>query len=174
MRIVSRDPQVLHEPLFPRPTEELDRSRALVVIGTVRIEDEIGARQLKIWNELQERRGSITTLKGRVRNTATEAEGQIQDLDARVPYTAIGRLSVSTVYDGRNLPRLYRLQDAGTSRTIAYLKANDEQVDLIPLLGQLIGIVGERSFDDGLRLNMIAPRRIDKLAAETPEPSQGG
>ena len=75
----------------------------------------------------------------------------------------MGTLSVSRVYDGSKLPKLYRLQEPGTGRTVAYLQPSDE-ADLIPMLGQLIGIVGEKSYDPGLRLTLVTPRRIDLLA----------
>ena len=33
------------------------------------------------------------------------------------------------------------------------------------MLGRLIGIVGEKSYDGGLRLNVLTPRRIDMLGS---------
>ena len=38
--------------------------------------------------------------------------------------------------------------------------------DMVGMLGQLVGIVGEKSYDGGLRLNLVTPRRIDILAAK--------
>ena len=74
----------------------------------------------------------------------------------------MGRLNASTIYDGKRLPLLYRVQDDGTGQTVAYMRPGSS-FDLTGMLGQLIGIVGEKSYDGVLRLNLIAPRRIDVL-----------
>ncbi len=60
---------------------------------------------------------------------------------------------------------MLRLQDPGTGRTVAYLEP-DRHFDLTGMLGQLIGIMGDRAYDPALRLNLISPRRIDLLAPQ--------
>jgi hypothetical protein len=78
---------------------------------------------------------------------------------------AVGRVAASTIYDGESLPKLLRLQDASTGRTVAYLHL-DEQYEAANLIGNLVGIVGERHYDGGLRLNIVTPKRIDLLLPE--------
>jgi hypothetical protein len=121
------------------------------------------AEQLAIWADLQERRAEISRLRKRLRMTVEEAEAVRLALESRRDYVAVGRLTVSTIYDGRRLPALYRLQDAGTGRTIAYLRPT-EAFNLGAMIGQIVGIVGEKGYDGGLRLNLVDPARIDLLA----------
>ena len=120
------------------------------------------AEQLAIWAELQQQRNEITRLRQRIRMRAEETQAVRLALDTTVDYAAVGRLAVSTIYDGQRLPKLYRVQDPATGRTIAYLRP-DEGFDLPGMLDQIVGIVGVKSFDDGLRLNLVQPRRIDLL-----------
>ena len=97
------------------------------------------------------------------------AEGRREQVDAvaaarerSVDYVAVGRLDASTIYDGKRLPKLFRLRDLSTGRTVGYLRPSNK-VKLPEMLGHLIGIVGEKSYDGGLRLNVLTPRRIDML-----------
>ena len=77
-------------------------------------------------------------------------------------YVAIGRLDASIIYDGRRLPKLLRLRDPITGRTVGYLEP-DEQFNFADMLGKRIGVVGERTYEGGVRLNLIHPTRIDLL-----------
>ena len=77
--------------------------------------------------------------------------------------TAVGRLGASTVFDGVRRPRLYRVQDAVTGRTIAYLKP-DPGFDLAAMLGQTVGVGGPKTFEDELSVNLVSPRRIDLVS----------
>ena len=63
------------------------------------------------------------------------------------------------------MPKLFRIQDVSTGRTIAYLRL-DEEFHLAEMLGQLVGIVGKKTYDSGLRLNVIEPKRIDLLTPQ--------
>ena len=57
-----------------------------------------------------------------------------------------------------------RSKDAGTGRTVAYVKPSKD-FDLVSLLDQFIGIVGEKEYDPTLQLHVIEPiRHIDLLA----------
>jgi len=123
------------------------------------------AEQLAIWAELQHRRAEIAKLRRRLELGAEETHAVRLAFDTTADYAAVGRLAVSTIYDGQRLPKLYRLQETGTGRTVAYLRP-DEGFDLPGMLGQLVGIVGAKSFDEGLRLNLVQPRRIDLLTPE--------
>lgn len=125
------------------------------------------SEQLEIWAELQQRRLEMNKIKARLKLTSTEAVAIRQAMDAGQEYIAIGRLSASIIYDGIKLPRLLRLQDPGTGRTVAYLEPNEAVFELGEMLGHLIGIVGTSDYDGGLRLTLIEPDRIDLL---TPKP----
>jgi hypothetical protein len=127
---------------------------------------EARARQLELWSELQQQRREIAELRGRVETTAEETKVARRAMAEGGPYAGVGRLVASTVYDGRRLPKLFRLQDPGTGRTVAYLRPS-EQFDLESMLGRLIGVAGEKRYDGGLRLDVIRPARIEEL---TPSP----
>ena len=85
------------------------------------------------------------------------------DPDAEPPtYDAVGRLLASSVYDGRTLPRMYRLVDQATGRSLAYVRP-ESPVDTTPYLGRLVGIIGETAYDPALKLSVIAVDEIDPL-----------
>lgn len=80
-------------------------------------------------------------------------------------YDIIGRLMPSTVYDGRRLPRMFRVQAVrvdGLTRTIGYILDTDK-LDLEPMLGQVVGVVGDARLDPALRLRVITPTRVARL-----------
>lgn len=123
------------------------------------------AEQLAIWAELQKHRVELAEARKRAEMTSEEARATSLALEMSGDYLAVGKLNASAIYDGQRMPHLFRLQDAGTGRTIAYLKPVDE-FDLTGMLGHLIGIIGEKEYDGGLRLNIIQPKRIDLLALQ--------
>jgi len=78
-------------------------------------------------------------------------------------YSAVGILRASSVYDGTNLPRMFRLVDPTTDRTIAYLSPDD--VDAGAAIGKMVGVIGEQGFDPATSLRMFEVERIDVLTA---------
>jgi hypothetical protein len=145
--------------LYLKLAEEHPDSRRIARYASAR------AEQLAIWSELQERRAELARLRKRLDLSAEEAEAFRLALENTADYVAVGRLAASTVYDGRFLPKLFRVQDPATGRTIAYLRP-DDGFDLTEMLGQLVGIVGTKAYDGGLRLNTIQPKRIDLLTPQ--------
>lgn len=79
----------------------------------------------------------------------------------------IGRLLTSGVYDGRRLPRFYRLVEPGTGRTIAYLRPGPA-IDPKPQLGKLVVVRGPMHWDKALKLRIIEPQRSELAALGTP------
>jgi len=122
------------------------------------------AEQLAIWGELQKRRAEMDKIMERLRLTTGEADAIRVAMNSGKDYVAIGRLTASVIYDGRNMPNLLRLQDPGTGRTVAYLQPDQEDLPLAEMVGQLIGIVGTREYDGGLRITLITPTRVDLLS----------
>ncbi|MCH8006303.1 MAG: hypothetical protein IH888_08745 [Planctomycetes bacterium] len=122
------------------------------------------ARQLQLWSEMQERKLELSRLQRAARDTADNAQKARLALEAG-GYSAMGRLNASSVYDGSRLPRLFRLRDPETGRTIVYLKES-ERFNLPGMLGELIGIVGKKSYDGGLQITIIAPQRIEVLTPQ--------
>lgn len=123
------------------------------------------AEQLAVWDAIQSRRADLERVREQSETQTEMVKAMQVALANSAQYVAIGQLDASTIFDGSRLPRLLRLQDPGTGRTIAYLRPTDD-FDLVNLLGQLIGVTGEKKYDGGLRLNLIQPERIDILAPQ--------
>ena len=89
---------------------------------------------------------------------------QIAELEKQAVYQAIGRVMPSLVYDGNDLPRLYRIvsPEPGTARTVAYI-VPAAGLDLEGKVNRIVGVVGEARLDEALRANVITPVRIDIL-----------
>jgi hypothetical protein len=81
-------------------------------------------------------------------------------------YTLVGELQPSSVYDGKQLPLMYRVIAVGTSapRTLGYLKQSQEW-DLDKMLGLLVGVIGQADIDRSLKLNIVSPVRVEVLTA---------
>ncbi len=126
------------------------------------------AEQLRIWSELQVKRRELKLLRSQLEVAGEDVQAVKYSLQTSGSYTAVGRIAASTVYDGTQLPRLYRIQDPATGRTIAYIRPQ-KKLDLTGMLDQLVGVIGEKAYDGSLRLNIIDPERIDLLA---PQPEQ--
>ena len=135
-----------------------DRTRSYIGLKlevlSIRRELQDSLRQMEETERLAERGA------GRIREMGSE-------LDARPRYTIVGRLGASTVYDGRRLPLMYRVQsvEGSMGRTIAYVIPSPE-VDLRPHLGAIVGIVGEERVDTALQMPIIRPKRVDALGAD--------
>jgi hypothetical protein len=123
------------------------------------------ARQLELWAEIQNQQIELAMLRKRLELTAEESQAVRTAMEMRASYAGVGKLGVSIIYDGKNLPKLFRLQDPTSGRTIAYLRP-DKDFDLLGMLDQLIGVVGDKTYDGSLRLNIIVPRRIDLLGPQ--------
>jgi hypothetical protein len=122
--------------------------------------------QLQIWADLQKKRLELEDVRARIKSSADDTDAAWRKLEASAEYTAVGRVAASTIYDGEGLPKMLRLQDGATGRTLAYLKP-DEKYELVNLIGNLVGIVGDKTYDETLRLNIISPRRIDILTPKS-------
>ncbi|MCA9294971.1 MAG: hypothetical protein KC983_00605 [Phycisphaerales bacterium] len=121
--------------------------------------------QLRIWGDLQQRNQELRLLRSQFESTSRDVEAIRLAVSREGEYTAVGRLTSSTIYDGTELPRLLRIQDPTTGRTVAYIRPDaSESIDLHTLIGQIIGVAGPKQYDGGLRLNLVDPVRIDVLS----------
>ncbi len=91
---------------------------------------------------------------------------RLERLRAANEYQIIGRLVISRVYDGKRLPRLYRVRSADAlGRTLGYVRPQDGQ-DLTPYLDRVVGIAG--TVEEGpAGSRIVTPERIE-LLDETP------
>lgn len=79
-----------------------------------------------------------------------------------IDYDAVGVLLASSVYDGKTLPRMFRLVNTSTGRSLAYLRPGGP-VDTTQYLGRLVGIKGSTAIDPALKLRVITVELIDPL-----------
>lgn len=77
-------------------------------------------------------------------------------------YTAVGRLMASALYDGRVLPRMYRLVDPGTGLTLVYVRP--EATSPSQYLGRIVGVRGPSQYDQALNLQVVTANQIEPLA----------
>ena len=124
--------------------------------------------QLEVQQEVQNKILELQATKARLTGECDQINGVAVAIEARSEYTAVGVLNASIIYDGVNLPLLFRLQDSSTGQTVAYVVPGDG-FQLSTMLGTLLGIKGEKAYDDSLKLDTITPKTIDFLS-----PHSGG
>lgn len=128
---------------------------------------------LKIIKEARDRKLALTRAQQDIDSRGKLVNQRLAELEAQRVYTIIGLLVPSTVYDGKRLPLMYRLQSVGSASptTIGYLRPADA-LQLQTKVGMVVGVVGDASIDRSLMLNIIAPTRVDTLqAAATGQPA---
>ena len=77
-------------------------------------------------------------------------------------YDVMGQLMASGVYNGVNLPQLFRVVDPGTGRTLAYVKPGAIYRPA-STLGRYVGVMGTTRYDPALRLDVIDVEKLDLL-----------
>ncbi|MCC7146729.1 MAG: hypothetical protein IT443_09805 [Phycisphaeraceae bacterium] len=157
-------------PVEQQPAEQLiPEYKALVTDRTIPSSDRRIAqmrvyqleRNLEIANTIRRLGAADGTQR-----SARDVLGQFKDLPpagSAPRYDAVGRLLASAVYDGTNLPRLYRLVEPVTGRTIAYVEPS-RLADGAAYLGKVVGVVGKFNLDPSLRLNIIEVEKVTVLA----------
>lgn len=119
---------------------------------------------LSIRRELRETLRASEQRRANVEAAQTVFREELRRYEASAVYQMIGRLTVSTVYDGERAPRLYRVvspEPAGV-RTLAYLIPSPE-LRLEDKVGRVVGIIGSMRIDESLRANVVTPSRVDVL-----------
>lgn len=116
-------------------------------IATVERESVAGAlRQRLEWLELQrdlrDRRRALEQILDEADDRTASIEQRLRALEETREYRFVGRLRPSALYNGRRLPRLYRLVAGGrgaAERTLAYIEP-DEQGRAASLLDTIVGL----------------------------------
>ncbi|HLO40289.1 MAG TPA: hypothetical protein VK176_04640, partial [Phycisphaerales bacterium] len=129
--------------------------------------------------EILQRQREIEDMKRRADSESREVTTKLAELERQRQYAIVGRLLPSTVYDGQNLPLMYRLQSVTGSlvpRTIGYIRPTDE-LELPSKLNMVVGVIGDMKLDPAASLNIINALRVDILQAadggpvRNPEPA---
>jgi len=122
---------------------------------------------LKIRQRVQEAARANASLANNASQREQELVNKVRELEIQRSYAVVGRLLPSAVYDGRRLPRMYRVQSLGVTeapRTLGYLRPSDD-LNLETMLGETIGVVGTPNLDPRLNLMIIDPLKIDLIQA---------
>jgi hypothetical protein len=121
---------------------------------------------LKLQIDIQAAARRVAEARQEVSAEELKLADRMRDVEKTRQYTIVGRLSASTIYDGKKLPLMYRVMAVGgqSSRTLAYVKP-DEKLKIDSKLGAVVGILGESRLDPTLKSNVITPVRIDTLEA---------
>lgn len=171
-------------PLFLKPLEEQPIDQMIAQYEAVAAEAQLSRFDQRIVEqrlaalrrnrELAQMLRQIAQARQEVEQTQQQEAAQAQRR-AQEParYDVIGKLLASSLYDGQNLPRMYRLVDPATGRTLGYVQPGGP-LSTRAALGQLVGIVGKASYDSALKLRVFQIERIDVLDADasTPAPQQ--
>lgn len=125
---------------------------------------------LKVQRDLQDNATKLAEITRQVDERTRNIQIAVSDVERTRVYTIIGMLMPSTVYDGNNLPLMYRIQSVGAvgQRTLGYLKPEGD-LNVKDKVGLIVGVIGEASVDPVLQLNIVKPVRVDAL-----RPSTGG
>ncbi len=124
--------------------------------------------------ELQRQLLALRDAEAFANRGSTDITRSIEQMMANPLYKVVGRLGASTVYNGQNLPLMYRVQsvEGGVGRTLAYVLPA-EDVDLAGRVGLIVGVVGDAETDVELSLPIIRPKKIDVLTTGATSASPG-
>lgn len=119
---------------------------------------------LKLRVDLRDSMKSVEESRRKLNESIVKTSKVVAEAEKSKVYTAVGTLSSSDVYDGKNLPKMYRVvsADTGTPVTLGYLKP-ETAMALESKLGQIVGVIGEAAVDPTLKLNIITPVRVDLI-----------
>lgn len=141
---------------YERALASGDLTDAQAIIARSRV------RQLQRTRELQKALAEVAQVRQRIDEQRRLISQARDEADVEPIYDATGQLVASSVYDGVNLPRLLRIVEPRTARTIVYVRPSPDR-DLRPYIGQIVGVVGRPRFDPALKVRIIDAKRIDVL-----------
>lgn len=119
--------------------------------------------QLRI--KLRDERRAIQQTLDQADARANELAAKVQQWQSSRGYILVGRVAPSTLYDGKRLPLMYRVESVdgpGFARTIGYLRP-EEGKNFDGSIGAVVGVVGKTVYDDVLGVRIIKPERLDPL-----------
>lgn len=161
MTVADFDPEemvCLHEEYLAASETEPDPIRAEFA--------RMRARQFEVFATLSDQELVISGLKSMVEHNTKNAVERELAIASRGEYEVIGRLEKSAIFDGNERPKLFRIRDPQSGRTLAYMKpGTDNSVGV--LVGNHVGVMGLITYDATLEVNVIQGVRVDLLASNT-------
>lgn len=145
---------------------EFRKTIAELPAGTRRNQLQARLEAMRAQAEWRDNRRRFLEARAALDRDAGRVSEDIAAIERTRVYTIVGQLQPSTVYDGVNLPLMFRIQSVGgvVPRTLGYLRP-DPKLELEKMLGQVIGVIGEASIDQTLQLNIVRPVKVDVLRA---------
>ena len=144
------------------------KDRYMILMNDAECEAEIKnvvetrVKQLIVQIEAQQRIRQLKELRSAIDSDTDQVRAIKIALEARSDFTVVGILNASSIYDGKRLPLLYRLVDPAVGQTVAYVTAKNP-AQLATMLGTLVGIRGEKRYDEALRVSVIDPTAVEIL-----------
>ncbi len=87
---------------------------------------------------------------------------ELPPTESQPRYSVEGQLLTSGVYDGKNMPRLFRVTEVSGKRVITYARLSPT-LNPAPYIGRLVGIVGQTKYDPTLRLEVLEAERLELI-----------
>ncbi|MGE3110036.1 MAG: hypothetical protein AB7N73_15685 [Gemmatimonadales bacterium] len=152
--------------------------------GAERLRRQLSVRRdaLKLRSELQEALRASDQRLSAIRDKAKTADDAISRFEKERQFAVVGKLAASSVYDGTRLPLMYRVvsTDPIAPRTLAYVLPAPS-LSLQNMIGEMVGVAGDKKYDEQLKVNVIAPTRAEVVkvpsvevpVAPPPAPSAG-
>ena len=154
-------------PLEQQPLEEMEAAyRELAESGTLRpFEERLVRSRLSAVQRNRQLMAAVAQIEARRAGLVDVAPTAIEPEPAE-PFAAVGVLRTSSVFGGEEagvaMPKMFRVIDPATERTIAYLRPA-RGVDPVPLLGQLVGVRGSREIDSTLNTPLVTAQDVVAL-----------
>lgn len=161
---------VWKQPVLSAEVDELlseyERAHDAIPESDARLRQQAQARidALKLRQDFRNKLREQADAKAKIDSTTIRLKAQLDDIAKNRYYTIVGQLQPSLVYNGRDLPQMYRVVSVGGTapRTLGYLRKTDK-FELDKMVGTVVGIIGEAQLDRSLQLNIITPVQVDAL-----------
>lgn len=173
---------VWKQPVISAEVDELlseyERAHDAIPASDTRLRQQAQARidALKLRQDFRNKLREQADAKAKIDSTTIRLKSQLDEIAKNRYYTIVGQLQPSLVYNGRDLPQMYRVVSVGGTapRTLGYLRKTDK-FELDKMVGTVVGIIGDAQLDRSLQLNIITPVQVDALrgvpaAAAQPAP----
>lgn len=143
------------------------RRSAAAVSGEPELVNAINQRieWINLRMKLRDERRAIQATLDQADARSNELAAKVQQWQTSRGYILVGRVAPSTLYDGKRLPLMYRVESVdgpGFARTIGYLRP-EEGRNFDESIGAVVGVIGKTVYDDVLGLRIIKPERLDPL-----------
>lgn len=160
------------KPLEQQPIDEMIREyEAIQREPLPAIDRQIVKMRLAALQRNKDIAQTLAQIQEATSSTPTQVDVPQPEPGAPLRYDAVGRLLASSVYDGTSLPRMFRVVDPATGRTIVWVEPGGP-VDAKQYLGKVVGVIGAQSYDPALKFNVVDVQRIDVLEAQSAATTQ--